>query len=125
MIREVNEIISETNKYDFLNKNNSLKSWISKYKLLDVNDKNIVCPITMDKIDIMDKYCKCSNCNYNFNYDYITKHLDIKYDCPMCRCEWINLEIYINSEKKIKNDLHMFDKLSNKNTKNKNKIILK
>jgi len=105
--------------YDLFCKDDDIKSWISTYRLLNIDDKNTDCPITLDKINTMDKYCKCSNCNYNFNYDSLLKHLDIKNNCPLCRYEWTCKEIYINSEKVIKKDLHMFNKLSNKYKNNR------
>ena len=107
---------------DLLSNEDAITKWISIYRLLNIDDKNTDCPITLDKINIMDKYCKCSKCNYNFKYDPLLKHLDIRYDCPMCRCIWINHEIYINGEKIIKKDLYMFNNLSNKIVKNKIKI---
>jgi len=105
--------------YDLFCKDDEIKSWISEYRLLNIDDKNVDCPITLDKINLMDKYCKCFNCNYNFNYDSLIKHLDIKNDCPLCRYEWTCKQIYINGKK----DLHMFNKLSNKykkTSKNRN-----
>ena len=106
----------------FSNDDDNNKSWVSIYRLLIKDDKNYDCPITLDKINVMDKYCICSNCNYNFNYDALLKHLDIKYNCPMCRSKWTNKEIYINASEIIKKDLYMFNKLSNKNNKNKIKF---
>ncbi len=109
--------------YDLFCKDDNEKIWNSEYRLLDKNDKNIDCPITLDKINENDKYCKCSNCNYNFNYESLIIHLDIKNDCPMCRYKWQNNKIYTNSKKEIKKDYYMFKKLSN--IKKKVKIIVK
>jgi predicted Zn-ribbon and HTH transcriptional regulator len=107
---------------DLLSNNDNNKSYISIYRLLGKDSKNYDCPITLDKINEMDKYSTCLNCNYNFNYDALVKHLDIKYNCPMCISKWTNKEIYINGLEIIKKDLYMFSKLSSKNNKNKIKF---
>jgi hypothetical protein len=127
----INNIMSQIpiTYYDLFCEDDNIKSSISTYRLLNIDDKNTDCPITLDKINLMDKYCKCSNCNYNFDYDCLLKHLDIKNNCPMCRFEWTCNEIYINFDKNTvdkntKKDLYMFNKLSNKykNIK-RNKIL--
>jgi hypothetical protein len=57
--------------YNDLFSNDDNKLCVQIYRLLGKNDKNYDCPITLDKINEMDKYCKCSNCNYNFKLSYL------------------------------------------------------
>ena len=54
------------------------------------------CPISHNTIRLEDKYMICTTCNKNFSYEQIQIWLAIKLDCPLCRAEWDNNNIYIN-----------------------------
>ena len=68
------------------------------YRLITKSDRNIDCPISLDKIYIGDKYTRCKTCKYNFS----KKQCDIMYEnrlfnCPMCRNNTFGDQLYINN----------------------------
>ena len=70
-----------------------------KPKLIDIN--NSICPIVIDKINQNEYYMSCDICKNNFSFDAINEWFKTKsYNsiCPMCRSEWSNKNIYINSD---------------------------
>ncbi len=80
----------------------NIKNWINEYRIINQEtDRNIECPINLDKINKGDKYCMCIQCKYNISYDAIYNYLlQNKYNffqCPMCKTTWSNKTIYINS----------------------------
>ena len=70
----------------------------SKPKLIDIN--NSICPIVIDKINQNEYYMSCDICKNNFSFDAINEWFKTKsHDsiCPMCKSNWSNKNIYINS----------------------------
>ena len=73
------------------------------YKLITDNDK-IICCILHETIDVNNRYMSCVNCNNNYNEISIKqwfRQTPHQKTCPMCRANWTNFIIYINSEEPI------------------------
>lgn len=68
----------------------------TKYKIIDQN--KIICPISLEKINQNDHYMLCNTCKNCFLETEIKKWFDIKKCCPLCKINWTNNIIYINSE---------------------------
>jgi hypothetical protein len=69
-----------------------------KIRLIDSNDKNIECPISYNNISYGNKYYKCIQCQYNFDYESFQVS-GVTDKCPLCRkTNWINNIIYHNVE---------------------------
>ena len=60
------------------------------------------CPILCEPIGAGGKYMCCNQCNNNFSEEALKQWLESKRPhqrtCPLCRVQWSNFEIYINSE---------------------------
>lgn len=60
------------------------------------------CPILCEPIGAGGKYMRCDQCNNNFSEEALKQWLESKRPqqrtCPLCRVQWSNFEIYINSE---------------------------
>ena len=59
------------------------------------------CPILCEPIAVGDKYMSCHQCNNNFSEQALKQWLESRRPnnrtCPLCRVQWSNFEIYINS----------------------------
>jgi len=62
-----------------------------------VTDDKRICGISWDEIQENDRYMTCSFCNNNFKEIDIKHWLEQRRNCPSCRGEWNNYNIYINS----------------------------
>ena len=73
-------------------------TWITVDKMLDTNKDNI-CPITYDTINLNDNYCICSTCSNSFKSDALIKWVEKSQTCPLCRSHWAetNYIIYNNT----------------------------
>jgi hypothetical protein len=74
------------------------KKPIIKKFILDSNHSN--CPISLNPIEIGDKYMSCHQCDNNFNEQVIQKWFDSQHihTCPTCRVHWLNSDIYCNQK---------------------------
>jgi hypothetical protein len=73
------------------------------YKLITDNDK-IMCCISHEDLGVNARYMSCALCYNNYNEDSIKqwfRQRPYKKECPMCRADWTNFIIYINSEESI------------------------
>lgn len=68
----------------------------TKHKIIDPN--KIICPISLETINQNDNYMLCNTCKNCFLETEIKKWFDIKKCCPLCKINWTNNIIYINSE---------------------------
>ena len=79
----------------------NLTKWVFECREISETDKNKECPVTMDIINIDEKYCQCSQCEYNIKENVIktmfNKTNNVK--CPMCRLQWQKKIVYFNSNK--------------------------
>ena len=82
----------------------NLTKWVFECREISETDKNKECPVTMEIINIDEKYCQCSQCSqceYNFKENVIktmfNKTNNVK--CPMCRLQWQKKNVYFNSNK--------------------------
>ena len=76
-----------------------------KHKKINSN-KNIECPISYTFIEEGDLYMTCNDCHYNFAI-CIVEHLRENRNCPMCRSEWKECNIYKNMENKNDENYHL------------------
>ena len=70
------------------------------YKLITDNDK-IMCCISHEDFDVNARYMSCACCYNNYNEDSIKqwfRQRPHQKKCPMCRANWTDFNIYINSE---------------------------
>jgi uncharacterized CHY-type Zn-finger protein len=60
------------------------------------------CPILCEQIAIGERYMSCHQCVNNFSEQALKQWLESRRPnnrtCPLCRVQWSNFEIYINSE---------------------------
>ena len=72
----------------------------SNKQIIDIDASN--CPILCEPIATGDRYMCCHQCNNNFSEQAIKQWLEGRRvgqrTCPLCRVQWSNFEIYINSE---------------------------
>lgn len=70
------------------------------YKPITNNEK-LLCSITQEDISVNTRYMNCSQCNNNFD-EYCIKswfrQIPHNKKCPMCRANWSDFNVYINSE---------------------------
>lgn len=70
------------------------------YKPITNNDK-LMCCITHEEISVNARYMSCSQCNNNFDEasikNWFTQRPNNK-KCPMCRVNWTDCNVYINSQ---------------------------
>ena len=70
------------------------------YKLITDNNK-IMCCITHQDFVLNDRYMNCSSCNNSYNEESLKqwfRQRPHRKTCPMCRVNWTDFNIYINSE---------------------------
>ena len=77
----------------------NVDKWIIVYRIIDNMDQNNECPISLEIIKTGDLYCKCIQCKYNFCKEQLKISLNKNNICPLCRTQWINETIYINTNK--------------------------
>ena len=73
------------------------------YKSITNNEK-IMCCITHDDISVNTRYMSCSSCSNNFDETSIKswfRQRPHNKKCPMCRANWSDFNVYINSEEPI------------------------
>jgi hypothetical protein len=75
------------------------------------------CPILCEPIDTGGKYMCCHQCKNNFSEAAIKEWLEGRRSnqrtCPLCRVQWTNFEIYINSEPMPTLPLTLFQSINN------------
>lgn len=67
------------------------------YKFIIDNEKKICC-ITYEEISLNSRYMICSECNNNYSEESLKQWFIITRQCPMCRSDWTDYNIYINAE---------------------------
>ena len=67
------------------------------YKPITNNDK-LSCCITHEDISVNARYMSCSQCNNNFDEASLKNWLRQRPHCPMCRVNWTDFNVYINSQ---------------------------
>lgn len=95
-----NHVINDVININQNNQNNE-PQWQIVNRPIDL-EKNDSCPISLGAFDDNDKYCVCSKCDHNFDYEafvswYNIDNADNKL-CPLCRNPWDNFKIYVNKE---------------------------
>lgn len=56
-----------------------------------------ICGISLDEIQLNDRYMTCSNCVNNYKEQEIKRWLQTRNTCPSCRSSWLNYNVYINA----------------------------
>ena len=77
----------------------NVDKWIIVYRIIDNMDQNNECPISLEIIKTGDSYCKCIQCKYNFCKEQLKISLDKNNRCPLCRTQWTDETVYVNTEK--------------------------
>jgi hypothetical protein len=81
-----------------LNNNNIIPINIEKYKILNKKCNKPECRISLEVINENSKYFECLDCNNCFAEEIMKLWLTENKICPMCRKNWTNFNIYINSD---------------------------
>lgn len=69
---------------------------IIKKKIIEDN----ICPIRFEPIEEYDIYMTCNGCKKNFFEEeiryWLTSKALLNKNCPNCRAQWVNYNMYIN-----------------------------
>ena len=90
----------EYNENNTIVSNNTNNNYIILYNPITNNDK-LICCITHENISINEHYMNCNKCNNNYLADALKHWFEQSSrtrTCPMCRSNWLDFYVYINSE---------------------------
>jgi hypothetical protein len=80
----------------------------SEYNIMNANNENHLikkiipedkkmCGISLDEIQLNEKYMSCINCSNNFKEPSIRRWFQNRMTCPSCRSNWCDFNVYVNS----------------------------